>query len=136
LTTPARRTDPWRRRAFWAYAAFVFIGTHYPKLVVPGAGRPDILVHIAVFALWTALIIACGFFGPPLSARNLIVSAVIAAIYSGVDELLQAIPFIRRVPAWDDWGANLIGVASATGVAALLSFRSRRAAAEAGVMQT
>lgn len=135
MNAPTRRTRPWPRRAFWAYAGFVFIATHYPKLQVPGPGRPDILVHIGVFALWTALIIGCSFFGPALSAKNLVVSAIMAAVYSGVDELLQAIPFIRRVPAWDDWGANLIGVASATGVAALLSIRMRRTTAESGVGQ-
>ncbi len=108
----------WVRAAFWAYAAFVFVGTHWPKLEIPGTGRPDLFAHVAVFGLWTAMFIACRFFGPALSWRNIGLGALVSAAYSGIDEGLQAIPFIRRVPAWDDWGANLIGVAGAAVIAA------------------
>jgi hypothetical protein len=108
---------PWVRAVFWVYAAFIFVGTHWPKLVVPGTGRPDLIAHVTVFGLWTALCIACRFFGPALSWRNIGLGALVSAVYSGVDEGLQAIPFIRRVAAWDDWGANLIGVAGAAVIA-------------------
>ncbi len=110
----------WARAVFWVYAAFIFVGTHWPKLEIPGTGRPDLFAHVAVFGLWAALFIACRFFGPALSWRNIGLGALVSAAYSGIDEGLQAIPFIRRVPAWDDWGANLLGVGvAAAGAAAL-----------------
>lgn len=95
---------------FGAYAGFQFMMTHWPSLVVPGPGRPDIVVHLLVFGLWTALLTACGCFGPPLSVRNIAVAALIASVYAGIDESLQLIPFIRRVAAWDDYGANVAGI--------------------------
>ncbi|MCC6678416.1 MAG: hypothetical protein IT436_14870 [Phycisphaerales bacterium] len=95
---------------FGGYVGFQFMMTHWPKLVVPGPGRPDLIVHIAVFGTWNALLIACGRFGPRLSTRNIALSTLTAAIYAAIDESLQLIPFIRRVAALDDYAANLSGI--------------------------
>ncbi len=89
----------------------IFLLTHWPKLTIPLPGRPDLVAHLVVFGTWTILCIACGFFGPWHSARNIARSVVVSVAYSAVDEALQAIPFIRRFAAWDDWCANVVGVA-------------------------
>ncbi len=130
--SPAPAARRWARAAFWAYALLIFVGTHWPKLEIPGTGRPDLIAHVAVFGLWTALFIACRFFGPALSWRNIGLGGLVSAAYSGIDEGLQAIPFIRRVPAWDDWGANLIGVAGAAIIAAGLRLLITKNAPSAG----
>lgn len=106
---------------FGAYAGFQFMMTHWPKLVVPGPGRPDLVVHFAVFGLWNALLIACARFGPALSWRNITASTVCASLYAGLDEGLQAIPALRRVCAWDDFGANVAGIHLVAVAALLLS---------------
>ena len=102
-----------RRWAFAAFAVAVFVATHWPNLQLPGTGRPDLLVHVVVFAAWTAMLILAGFFGPPFSLRNIGMAALIAPVYAAIDEGLQAIPFIRRHAAFDDWGANVSGIAFA-----------------------
>lgn len=109
-----------RRAAFWAYAAILFIGTHYPKIQVPGTGRPDLLVHFVAFGLWALLLIGCAYFGPALSGRNLALCALAGTIYAAADEALQGLPFIGRVPAVDDWGANVVGILIAVAAAASL----------------
>jgi len=118
--TPARAATSKRhwlhdRRAvsttFWAYAAFTFTLTHWPKLkILIPINRPDIIAHIAVFGLWTMLAIRCGWFGTMASRRNLILTGLVAAVYAGVDEGLQAIPFIHRQATLDDYAANVAGV--------------------------
>jgi len=101
------------RLAFWLYVPALFLLTHWPGAQVPMRGRPDLVVHTVIFGLWTALAIAAGFFGSPLSFRNIGLCGLIGAAYSAIDEALQAIPFVRRHAAWDDWLANLTGVAAA-----------------------
>lgn len=112
-----------RRAAFVLYAVPLFVATHWPALAVPVEGRWDLLVHAAVFAGWNALLIACGYFGPALSARNIKLATVIAAAYAAFDEGLQALPMVRRTAAWDDFGANLAGVTLAAVVAGVLAVR-------------
>lgn len=123
---------PWVRAAFWTYAAALFVGTHWPKLTIPASGRPDILVHAVVFGVWTGLLVAAGFFGPVRSMRNVVVAWAVAAVWSGVDEALQAIPFIRRNAAWDDWAANLAGVTLAAVIALVVARRAPRDAERTG----
>lgn len=106
--------------AFAVYALALFTATHTPRLTIPLPGRPDLFVHAAVFGTWTGLLIACAFFGPVLSARNTLWCVLIATGYSALDEGLQAIPALHRTAAWDDWGANMIGVVGA-GAAALVA---------------
>ncbi|MFN0131836.1 MAG: VanZ family protein [Phycisphaerales bacterium] len=109
-----------RRIAFWAYAVALFVLTHKPKFTVPGPPRIDLVAHAAAFGLWTILLIAAGFFGPPLSIRNITIVAPVAVVYAAIDEALQAIPWVRRHAAWDDWAMDCVGIALAL-VAALLA---------------
>ncbi len=102
---------------FGCYAGFLFVGTHWPALTIPVPGRPDLVVHLALFGLWTLMCIQAEPFGPMLSLRNILASQLVSVINSGVDEGLQAIPIVRRVAALDDFGANTCGVLLATFVA-------------------
>lgn len=120
---------PWprlRRAAFWLYLPTLFTATHWPKLTLPGTGRPDLIVHLFAFGLWTALFIGAGFFGPALSWRNIRVAFLIAPLYAAIDEGLQAIPFVHRTAAFDDWLANLSGILLACFGALILMKRAAR----------
>jgi hypothetical protein len=114
-----------RRAVFAAYALALFTATHWPRLALPMEGRPDLWIHCGIFAAWTGLLIACGFFGRPLSGRNIALCVLAGVLYAAVDELLQAIPALHRTAAWDDWGLDVLGVCIAAALAALLSRRSR-----------
>jgi hypothetical protein len=99
-----------RQAAFAIYACLLFIATHWPALTIPLKGRWDLPVHAAVFGTWCALFTSLGVFGTPASRRNVLRSALVATVYAAVDESLQAIPAIHRTAAWDDFGANCLGV--------------------------
>lgn len=109
------------RAAFAGFAVLLFVGTHWPKLAIPAAGRPDLFVHVAIFTVWTGLLIAAGFFGDPLSRRNLLLVLVVGPVYAAIDEGLQAVPWIRRHAGWDDYLMNVSGVAIAVVAAAILA---------------
>lgn len=95
---------------FWAYAAALFIATHWPRLEVPGPEGSDKWVHCVVFGTWMVLATACGWFGPPLSPRNLAGSWMLSLAYAGLDEGLQAIPAVHRSCEWLDFLANAAGI--------------------------
>jgi hypothetical protein len=115
------------RVAFAIYFPVLLLGTHWPALEVPGPGRSDLLVHLVAFGLWTALLIGAGLFGPALSWRNVGMAFAVGAAYSAVSEATQALPFIRRHAAFDDFLANLLGVLLTCCCALLLmTFRSAR----------
>lgn len=115
----------WRRGAFWLYAIALFTATHWPNLRIEGPiKRPDLIIHLAAFGLWTALLIAFAAFGPALSARNILACVGIAALYAAFDESTQAIPFLNRTAAWDDYAANLGGVAAACLIAMVVKLRA------------
>jgi len=106
---------PLIRAAFGCFALAVVVATHWPRLRFDGPiERPDLVIHLAAFFVWTALLIACAFFGPALSRRNALVSGAIALGYSALDEVTQGIPGLGRTVALDDWLANAAGVALAT----------------------
>lgn len=113
------------RIAFAAYALLLFAATHRPNLTLPIPGRKDLVFHATAFGLWAALLIVCGFFGPPLSRRNLLAVVAIAPLYAAFDEGSQAIPWIRRHAAWDDFLFNLIGIAAAVTLASLFGLIRR-----------
>ncbi len=124
---------PWIRRsllvAFVLYAVALFTATHWPELQLPEGDvpRPDLYVHFAVFGLWTILLGLSGLMGDIGCRRALLKTALVAGIYSAIDEGLQAIPWLRRHAVLDDLAANLGGVL--LGVIALLivgRFLSRR----------
>lgn len=115
---------PWSslfRAAFFLYIPALFTATHWPNLKIEGSGRPDLVVHLAAFGLWTSLFIASGFFGPALSWRNIRWAFLIAPLYAAADEALQAIPSLHRTAAFDDWLANLTGITLACISALVLS---------------
>ena len=118
------------RFAFWAYAAILFTATHWPKLELPGPEGSDKVVHMGAFGTWMLLATAQGWFGGPLSDRNLLRTMFVAAAYAGVDEGLQAFPFVHRTCALDDYAANAIGVMLAA--LFLLMVSVRRGQADAG----
>lgn len=102
------------RGAFAGYAVLLFIGTHWPNLQVRGpVERSDLWVHLIVFGGWAALCASCGFFGRPLSPRNLTLTWLLAVGYACIDEGLQAIPALGRTCAWDDLASNALGISLA-----------------------
>jgi hypothetical protein len=125
----AGRRRLWRL-AFWMYAAALFTATHWPKLELPAPEGGDKVVHVIVFGAWMVIASAQGWFGRPLSDRNLLRTLLVAAAYAAADEGLQAIPFIRRTAALDDYAANAVGVMLAALV--LLALRERLGSREPG----
>ena len=116
---PGRRVA---RRIFWCFAAVLFTLTHWPALEIPSPiPRTDILLHMSFFGPWMFLCTACGWFGPFLSRRNIWINCIVALAYAGFDESTQAFSFIRRHAGWDDFGANALGILTATAVLLILS---------------
>lgn len=110
------------RVAFVCFALATTVGTHIPGLKVTGAiPRTDLLLHAAVFGVWTLLLVLCRFFGPALSVRNVLFSAGVAVVYALVDELTQLIPGLNRHAAPEDFLADVIGIGGATIAAGLAS---------------
>jgi len=115
------------RIAFWVYVPVLFGATHWPSLQIGGPVGTDKSIHIFAFGLWTALLIAAGLFGPPLSWRNILAACIIAPMYAAIDETTQAIPFLHRSAEFADWFANLKGIATACiGAIALAAVRAHR----------
>ncbi|HEX8877320.1 MAG TPA: VanZ family protein [Phycisphaerales bacterium] len=116
------------RLAFAAYAVLLFLGTHWPQLNIQGpVPRSDLWVHLVAFGTWSALVTLCGFFGPRLSARNLLLSWILALGYACLDEGLQGIPALGRTCAWDDLAMNACGITLASlALAALARTRTPR----------
>ncbi len=103
-----------RHMIFGMCVGTVFMLTHYPQLTLPFPGRPDLVAHMSMYGVWTLLCGACGWFGRPLGELNIWRSSAVSLVYCGLDEWSQAIPFIRRTAALDDFGANALGVMLAT----------------------
>ncbi len=115
--SPLPRPDARPRQQLWraAFALFAIMlatATHWPqlKLDVAPIERADLLQHLIAFGLWTALLIAGGFFGPWNSWRNIAAAHLVAVVYAGIDEGTQLIPILGRTAAWDDFAFNCIGV--------------------------
>ncbi len=99
------------RAIFCVYACVVFALTHWPALTLSlPIRRPDLWAHLTVFSIWTVLASLCGFFGPALSGHNVLRTFALAVVYAAIDEGLQAIPWLRRTCAWDDYLANVLGI--------------------------
>ena len=108
---------------FLGFAVLLFTGTHWPQLRIQGPiPRPDLWIHFAAFATWTFLCGCCAFFGPRWSRANIGTTCLVALLYAALDEGLQLIPQLGRTAAFDDYGANAIGVA--IGCLALYSIRT------------
>lgn len=105
---------PMRRIGFVGYALLLFVATHWPALTVPGPiPRTDLFVHLGAFGTWTLLLSLAGFFGPPLSTRNLGLCWLFGLANCLIDEGLQSIPWVQRHCAWDDATANMTGATAA-----------------------
>jgi len=99
-----------RRAAFAGYALVIATLTHWPALTVEGpTARPDLLVHMGVFALWTLLALGAEPIGPWYEGRTIAGVMLGAAGYAALDEGSQR--FVGRVSSWEDLAANLMGVA-------------------------
>ncbi|MBC7835436.1 MAG: hypothetical protein H7Y88_10110 [Phycisphaerales bacterium] len=110
-----KRQGGWRA-AFWAYAAVLFTLTHWPNAKLPPMAikRPDLLLHIALFGLWSFLLVRSGYLRArsretPRRGRLLLVPLVVAVASAAIDEALQAIPALRRTAVVDDCLANMTG---------------------------
>jgi VanZ family protein len=97
---------------FLCFALLLFTGTHWPQLRIEGPiPRTDLWMHFGAFATWTFLCGCCAFFGPRWSRANIGTTCLIGLLYAALDEGLQLIPQLGRTAAFDDYGANAIGVA-------------------------
>jgi hypothetical protein len=119
------------RLAVWIFLVFavvLFTGTHWPKLRIDGPiPRPDLWIHFAAFATWTFLCGCCAFFGPRWSRANIGTTCLVALLYAALDEGLQLIPQLGRTAAFDDYGANAIGVAiGCVGLYAIRTWKVRK----------
>lgn len=115
------------RLAFWAYAAVLLTATHWPSLTLEGPiERPDLVLHLAAFAVWGALLAASGIVAPVGAARNGPLSALVGGLYASFDELTQGIPFLHRTVGLDDLAANFAGVLTGAFVAAAVARRAGR----------
>lgn len=127
-TVDAAAADRLTKRArvvFIVYAVSLFIATHWPNLRIEGAPipRPDLLIHLVVFAVWGGLSQACAFFGPRLSLHNTAYTLLLGLLYAAADEALQGIPALNRHASVDDFIANAAGIAIAGGFARALGAR-------------
>lgn len=125
--SPGELKIPYVWPLFAIFAIALALGTHWPGVRIEGSmPRSDLLVHVAAFGAWTSFLMACRFFGPMLSWRNILWSSGIALIYAAVDESTQGIPALRRTVAIEDFLASATGVAGATGAAWLARIAVRR----------
>jgi hypothetical protein len=140
---------------FICYAAALFIATHWPNLRIESVRikRPDLIVHLTVFSIWTILLFASGLVRRSVSASatspnspsqregaggrvpvrhlrsqtTILRLWLIGVLYAAFDEGTQAIPILGRTAAWDDYLFNVMGVTlGALLCAAWLLWRSPR----------
>lgn len=129
--SPMRRLA---RLAFWGYAVLLVVATHWPNLRIDSTyiERPDIIIHMGAFGLWTMMLIATGYLASgasdPLAESGglrgwaKIVAAppcvffawAAAMVYAAVDEVSQGLPGLGRTVAWDDYAANSAGILTAS----------------------
>jgi hypothetical protein len=121
------------RLAFWGYAVVLFVATHWPNLRIDSAymERPDILIHMGAFGVWTLLLISTGYLATgasdPLAEskgvrgwarivsapRCVLIAWLVAMVYAAVDEVSQGLPGLGRTAAWDDYAADSAGIVTA-----------------------
>lgn len=123
------------RALFLLYIPTLFALTHWPRLHIEAPiRRPDLIVHLGAFGMWSALLLLSGWAGPRGRTATIGRAWVIGALYASFDEATQAIPVIRRTAAWDDWAFNLMGVTlGCLCVAALWAFLRGRGAGERSI---
>lgn len=123
LFASAARSRAIRRWAFALYACVLAIATHWPGVTIEGPiERPDLVIHLVAFSIWTLLLGFSRLLGEPRRARTLLVVALVASAYAGLDEFTQR--YVNRTSSWDDYLANLSGIGAGI---VLLALRIRRA---------
>ena len=104
-----------RRTAFVVVAILSFVATHLPRLKLGTGGAPiDKLAHALNFAVLAALLWQTGW------VRRVRAAAVVMVAWATLDELSQGIPALGRTVDFDDWLADLAGIAMALGFVAAL----------------
>lgn len=125
LARAAGWTRAWRV-VFGVYVVLLLAGTHWPRLEVPGPGaRPDLVVHLGAFGVWTGLLTLSAFFGPALASRNILRAGGVGLAYAVADESTQMLAIFGRVFGLDDMLANVLGSSLATLTLLALSRRAR-----------
>lgn len=90
---------------FVVYAIALTTGTHWPSLRFgPEVPASDKVFHLVGFGLLAWLIWRTGWF------RSRVVALLVALVWSALDELSQALPFLGRHPGGLDMTANALGV--------------------------
>jgi hypothetical protein len=103
----ARRAVRSWRVAFLAYVIAMEIATHWPRLDLGESGPSDKTIHLVAFGILTALLWRAQW----LVQLGAVV--FIALIWSGYNEISQGMLPIGRTSAWQDFIANVLGVALA-----------------------
>lgn len=131
------------RIAFWCYALALFTATHWPNLRIESSyvDRPDILIHMCTFGLWAVMLVATGYVAhgsnDPLAQahgvrgwvrivtrpRAVMLAGLVALAYAAFDELSQGVPGLGRTVAWDDYGANSLGIVTAVVIAGVVGWK-------------
>jgi VanZ family protein len=129
---PAIRGSRWPFRlaatATVAYTVVLVFATHYPKpRELLGANAPsDKTLHVLAYAVLAALV------GLTLAAAGrwtggaITRAAIGMAIFGGLDELTQPLPWFRRAADPLDWVFDLGGIALGLAAVALLVGLARR----------
>lgn len=122
-----------RLGVFVVYALTLVTLTHWPALTIDNAPieRPDLVIHVGAFGLWTVLLWASELLGPMHRPMSALRAGAIAGAYSLVDELTQGIPILKRTVALSDALANLTGVILAGAALLVLTCFVRTRDAEA-----
>jgi VanZ family protein len=110
LPIPLRAMRAWRV-VFGVYAGALSMGTHWPRLALGDpTNPPDKMLHAIAFGGLTLLLWQARF------VRSLAALALVAVLWTIVDELTQAIPGLGRSISMQDVVASNVGVAIALGV--------------------
>ncbi len=121
------------RAGFVLYAVALFVATHKPGVqvnVVPGV-RLDLLIHMAAFGVWTALLGVTGWLGNVGRVGRALLLATIGIGYAVIDESSQALPIFDRVFDPTDMVANSLGSLVASGLLFVLMRRWSSGAGDA-----
>ena len=96
-------------RIAWSIAlVFVLVTTLWPRLSIGSGESPiDKLIHAAAFGVLAALFVYTRWL------RSLWWSLLFMIAVAALDEVLQMIPQLGRSADFDDWGADMVGIAIA-----------------------
>lgn len=99
------------RLLFWSYFVVLTAALLWPKLALPPVvPRPDLVVHCVSFGLFALLLCLWNPVATPRLSRTVLLAFLAGVGYGGATELLQSIPSLHRTAAFDDWGADVLGV--------------------------